>query len=379
MSNILSTQSSTTQKRLESLDILRGFVLFLLVFLEPIINGLARCTNSEAFNLLASQFQHEPWVGIKFWDMVMPLFLFMTGMAMPFSFSKYNEKTNKSKVYKRILRRVALLWLFGLIVQGNILALDIKSIYLFSNTLQAIAVGYLVASVILLHFNTRQQIFLTTLLLLLYAVPMMLNGNFSPTSNFANSIDEAILGRFRDGVFWISNTEWQFSSHYHYTWVFSSLTFPVTVMLGVFANKILMHFKDNSSKTLLCLASVGIGLIILGGLWHYSLPIIKPIWTSSMALFTGGICFLFVCLFYYLIDVKSMKGLGWLKVYGMNSIIAYVIGMVINFRGVGHSFLFGLEKYLTPCYYAVLLTLFNFGLLFLILHFLYKKRIFIRL
>lgn len=74
---------------------------------------------------------------------------------MPFSLSKYIGTSGSYRpVYRRILKRVFLLFVFGMIVQGNLLGLDGKHIYLYSNTLQSIAVGYLIAAVIQLHFRS---------------------------------------------------------------------------------------------------------------------------------------------------------------------------------------------------------------------------------
>ena len=75
--------------RLASLDILRGFDLFLLVFFQPVFVALARQMNMPFLDSILYQFDHEVWEGFRFWDLVMPLFLFMTGASMPFSLSKY--------------------------------------------------------------------------------------------------------------------------------------------------------------------------------------------------------------------------------------------------------------------------------------------------
>lgn len=366
------------QKRLDSLDILRGFTLFLLVFLQPILSSLGQSIQHPLYHKFLYHFQHADWLGIHFWDMVMPLFLFMTGVAMPFSFKRYREQKDKVGVYKRILKRVVLLFLFGMIVQGNLLALDGQHLYLYTNTLQAIAVGYFIAALFQLHLSTRNQVFATLALLIIYAIPMMLHGDYSPEGNWAEKIDRLVLGRFRDGVYWTEDGAWHFAANYHYTWIWSSLTFGVTVMLGVLANKIVVTFKEIPTKVLKYLTLTGVGLILVGLLWDLKLPIIKTIWTSSMALYTGGICFLFLALFYYWIDVLGhKKGLNWLKVYGMNSILAYVLGMVVNFKCIGHSLFFGLEQYL-GAYYGAWIVFVNYSILFAILYLLYKKNIFLR-
>ena len=71
--------------RLESLDILRGFDLFLLVGLQPILVAIGQVWDNEFYHGFLYQFDHEIWAGFRLWDLIMPLFLFMTGVTIPFS------------------------------------------------------------------------------------------------------------------------------------------------------------------------------------------------------------------------------------------------------------------------------------------------------
>ena len=365
--------------RLASLDILRGFDLFLLVFFQPVFVALVRQLNLPFLDEVLYQFDHEVWEGFRFWDLVMPLFLFMTGASMPFSLSKYKTASvDYWPVYRRILKRVILLFIFGMIVQGNLLGFDSKHIYFYSNTLQSIAVGYFIAAVIQLHFSFRWQIIITLLLLLVYWIPMTFLGDFTPAGNFAEQVDRWVLGRFRDGVFWNEDGTWSFSSQYNYTWIWSSLTFGVTVMLGAFAGKIIKEGKTNRKKVVQILLLIGLLLIGLAELWSLQMPVIKRLWTASMTLLSGGYCFLLMALFYYWIDYKGhIRGLNWLKVYGMNSITAYVLGEVVNFRCIAASVSYGLEQYLGN-YYLVWLTFANYLILFVLLRAMYKCRLFLK-
>lgn len=374
---------NNTQKipsvRLASLDILRGFDLFLLVFFQPVFVALGQQANLPWLNSILYQFDHEAWAGFRFWDLVMPLFLFMTGASMPFSFSKYKDNPHKGAIYRKILKRVILLFLFGTIVQGNLLGLNPQYIYLYTNTLQAIAIGYLIAAVIQLHCSFRWQLLLTCALLLVYWLPMTFAGDFTPDGNFAEKADQWVLGRFRDGVYWDESGNWHFSPHYHYTWIWSSLTFGVTVMLGTFAGRIMKAGGENKRKVVHTLFAAGAGLVLVSLLWSLQMPIIKRLWTCSMTLFSGGLCFLLMGLFYYWIDYKGhAKGLNWLKIYGMNSITAYVLGEVVNFRCIVSSVSYGLEPYLGS-YYPVWLSFGNFLILFFILRMMYKRQVFLKI
>ena len=97
-----------------------------------------------------------------------------------------------------------------MVVQGNLLGLDWEHIYLYNNTLQAIAAGYLIAALLLLHCTVRMQVLGTAVLLLAYWLPMTFAGDFTPEGNFASRLDATILGRFRDDP--------------TYTWIWSSRT-----------------------------------------------------------------------------------------------------------------------------------------------------------
>ena len=94
--------------------------------------------------------------------------------------------------------------------------------------------------------------------------------------------------------------------------------------------------------------------------------------------YSSGYCFLLMALFYYIVDYKGWrKYLLWLKVYGMNSILAYMLAMCVNFSCIGRSLFHGLEQYL-GAFYPILITLSNAGIVYFILWCLYRKQIFLR-
>lgn len=356
-------KSSTT--RLASLDILRGFDLFLLVFFQPVFFRLGKTLGWECLDPILYQLDHGPWEGFRFWDLIMPLFLFMAGTSMPFSFAKFKNDPDKSRVYKKIFRRFIILFVLGMVVQGNLLGLDPNHLYIYVNTLQSIAVGYVIAALILLNGSIKTQIISTIALLVIYTIPMMLFGDYTLEGNFAYKVDTLLMGRFQGDP--------------TYTWIWSSLTFGVTVMLGVFAGEIIRKKKDTPQEVVKWLMIGGVGLIAAAMLWSIEMPIIKRIWSGSMTLLAGGYCFLLMGLFYYWIDYKGHKrGLEWLKVYGMNSITAYMLGEVINFRSIASSVFYGLEQYLGD-FYPVWISFVNYAIIFWILKYMYDKQIFIKI
>ncbi|MEE0196692.1 MAG: DUF5009 domain-containing protein [Phocaeicola massiliensis] len=376
-----NTHSSS--KRLESLDALRGFDLFFLVALGPLMHSLARTANVEWLNESMWVFSHVSWEGFSPWDLIMPLFLFMSGISMPFSLSRYKSISDKRPLLRRLAKRILLLWIFGMMCQGNLLALDPNTIYLYSNTLQAIATGYLITALLFLFTSRRTQIITAVVLLLVYWTTMQFitvdgygGGNYTPQGNLAEWIDNTVLGRFRDTA-QVIDGKVVIADWYHYTWILSSLNFGVTVLTGLFAGYIAKD-KIEEKKKLKLYFGTGITMVIAGWLWNFQMPVIKTIWTSSMVLVSSGYCFLLMGLFYYWIDYKGHRsGITWLKVYGMNSIVAYMLANVVNFRCIGESLFYGLEQYMGS-YYSFLMTLWNIGAVYVIIWFMYKRGIFLK-
>lgn len=370
-------------KRLESLDALRGFDLFFLVALGPLMHSLARTANVEWLNESMWVFSHVSWEGFSPWDLIMPLFLFMSGISMPFSLSRYKSISDKRPLLRRLAKRILLLWIFGMMCQGNLLALDPNTIYLYSNTLQAIATGYLITALLFLFTSRRTQIITAVVLLLVYWTTMQFitvdgygGGNYTPQGNLAEWIDNTVLGRFRDTA-QVIDGKMVVADWYHYTWILSSLNFGVTVLTGLFAGYIAKD-KIEEKKKLKLYFGTGITMVIAGWLWNFQMPVIKTIWTSSMVLVSSGYCFLLMGLFYYWIDYKGHRsGITWLKVYGMNSIVAYMLANVVNFRCIGESLFYGLEQYMGS-YYSFLMTLWNIGAVYVIIWFMYKRGIFLK-
>ena len=404
------------KQRLESLDALRGMDLLFLVAISDLVEELAEVIDTPWMASVMECFTHKKWEGFSPWDLVMPLFMFMAGVAIPFAIKKTSpHQTSPRGDFRslslggagrglRLFRRVLLLWIFGMMVQGNLLALDPNRIYLFTNTLQAIAVGYFFSALIYLHTSWKTQIGIAVGLLLTFWGAMEWisiggygGGDYTPHGNLAEGIDTLLLGRFRDTA-QIIDGQIVVRESYTYTWILSSLNFVVTVLSGVLAGQILKRTPSNSplqgerqdAKTI-CpfpykgevrrgsfLLLVGIAMVALGWTWDAVHPVIKHIWTGSMVLVSSGYCFLLMGIFYLWIDcLGHNKHLTVLKVYGMNSIMAYVVSHVISFRSISKSLFFGLEQYVGD-YYDFIIQLSNVTILFLILYIMYRRKIFLR-
>lgn len=377
-------ENKTPSRRLESLDALRGFDLFFLVALGPLIRSVIRAADVPWLNSCQWLFLHQDWTGFSLWDLIMPLFLFMSGITVPFAYSRYRQAADKKPLVRRLAKRVLLLWVFGMIVQGNLLALDPDHIYFYTNTLQSIAVGYLFSVLFYLYTSRRTQVIAWVALLLLYWAAMQFvrvgtfgGGNYTPEGNLCEWVDRAVLGRFRDGAE-VQNGTVVFAGGYYYTWILSSLNFVATVMSGMFAGYITRSRRLADKRKVQLLLGIGAVMVVAGWAWNPVLPVVKTIWTSSMVLVSSGYCFLLMGLFYYWIDYKGhRRHLTWLKVYGMNSIVAYMLAETIRFGCIGESLLYGFEQYLGS-FYPSLIVLANAAVVFFILWVMYRQRIFLK-
>ena len=359
-------------QRVLSVDALRGFDMFLIIGGYGIITGFIKALDVGFLNALLPQTRHVPWAGFHFWDLIMPLFLFIVGVAMPFSLGKRLQRGDtKKQLYFHIIKRAVLLFILGMIAQGNLLEYDLSKLHIYCNTLQAIATGYLIASIIILNMNVVWQIATTVVMLLLFwalmtfvPVPGSQAGNLTPDGNLAIYLDRLILGRFEDGT--------------SYTWIASSITFACTVMMGTMAGHLLRSQKPPTAKVI-WLSAAGVGSIVAGWVWGIWFPIIKHLWTSSFVLFSGGICLLLLAAFYLVIDVWGLRKWAFgFVVIGTNAIAVYMATSLFDFRRIGNIFVGGLDKWLGPWNDFVQATA-AFAIVWLILYFLYHKKIFIKI
>lgn len=365
--------SSDFQKpeRILSIDALRGFDMLLIVFADKFFAALHQGAQSPLTATLAKQFQHPEWVGSSFYDIVMPLFLFLVGAVIPFSWSKrIQQNTGQSAIYLKLLKRFVVLFVLGWIVQGNLLALDATKFRIFSNTLQAIAVGYLFSSLAYIHLKKKWFYVMFAACLVLYAliltvpiVPDMGRSVLLPDRNFAIYFDRLVFGRFDDGN--------------QYTWLLSGLGFTATVLSGVFAGELIKSTlpRKRVALYLVVLGVCGLALGLIWGIWH---PIVKKLWTSSFVLASSGVSCLLLALFYWVIDVKGVVKWAFpLKVIGMNAITAYVLSHVLHFSKIADFLLFGLAQY-TGAYYGMITSIGGFGILYLLLWYMHRNKTFIK-
>ena len=369
-------QSNTNHRigeRLASIDVLRGFDMFFLVGAGDIVRRFLEGLNSEAMKPLYAQFKHAEWIGFTAWDIIMPLFLFTSGLSMPFSIGKLlKQGCTKSKIYTKILKRFCLLFLFGWIVQGNLLDLNYDTFHLYCNTLHAIAVGYLITALLALNIpKASMQLLICSSFLFIYwallsfcPVPGIGSGVLTPDGNIAIYIDRTVMGHFQSGGY--------------STWILTTFGFAATVFSGYYAG--LMLKKSISPERILKqLSLTGIALIAGGLLWSLQMPIIKVIWTPSMVLFSSGICYLLLACSYFLTD--KLKISSWwtymFKVLGMNAIAAYLLNAVFGLNQTSALLLRGFEQYI-GVFFPFIVALGKYGIIYFILHQMYQYKIFLK-
>lgn len=358
-------------ERMMSIDALRGFDMFWIVGGKELVVAflLLFSASGKLPAWLDYQFSHVDWVGFSAWDLIMPLFLFISGASIPFAMRlKEGETRDYKAFYIRLARRITLLWIFGMIAQGRLLTFDWTQFRFFSNTLQAIAVGYLVAVLAHLYLPTKGQIILFVDVLIIYwglmmfmPVPGADGWALEPRLNLALWLDDTILGRFRDGT--------------TYAWILPGLGFAGSVMLGVFSGMIL-RLKEAPMKRFAYLLGLGVACLIGGWLWSFHFPIIKHIWTSSMVLWAGGWSCLLLALFYLVVDIWKFQRWAYpFMIIGANAIAAYMAEHLIPFKQLA-LLIPGLA---CECPYAAFFASFiAFMLLWIPLWIMYRYKIFLR-
>jgi predicted acyltransferase len=370
-------------RRAVSLDALRGFNFVWILGGEGAVLALATMAKGKGDTIdavgtfLATQISHSDWDGFHFYDLIFPLFLFITGTAIALSLPRLVEREGRTKAHLRVLRRALLLYGLGLIYYGGISQHwdDIR----YLGVLQRIAICYLVTSLLFLHVGWRGMAAVTVALLVGYwalmtfvPVPGIGTGSFAPDANLANWIDAHYL----PGRVWDTTRDPE--------GLLSTLPAIASCLLGVFAGLLLSDERIAPARKSLLLIASGIVLLAAGYLWALQFPIIKYIWTSSFALVAGGYSAILLGVAHQIIDVWGAKRWATLLVWiGANAILLYVINGLIGFEPlarlvVGGDFSRWLSHSVTPGTGALVRHLAGLALVLALAGFLYRRKIFLR-
>lgn len=369
--------TAPARERLASLDVFRGFTLLGMV--------LVNSHPGEAYPPLA----HAGWNGWTFTDLIFPFFVFIVGVAIPYSFASRLERgASRQLLFWQILRRSVLLFAVGLFLNGfpqfNFSTLRVMGV------LQRIAICYFLASIIFAFFRMKAKsiVWMSGTILVLYFVLMKFvpvpgcgAGVLEPIGNWGNYIDQHFLaGRMQHG-------SWEGKS------LLGSFPALVTMLMGLLTG-LYLRTAHPAYEKLTQLYFYGFVCMAAGAFWSLWFPINQNLWSSSLVLFMGGMALVFLATCYYRVDIRKIS--WWTLpclIYGMNSIAVWVFsqvgmkalmaihiigsdGVAINLwkaGGNGLAYFFGAMN--GSLAFAILYDLFWLGVMGL----LYWRRIFIKL
>lgn len=360
--------------RILSLDCLRGFDMLMISGAGGFIALLENKTGWGWVDAVARQMHHAEWNGFTFEDFIFPLFLFIAGVSLVFSISK-SVRLGRSKrsIYHKSFRRMIILIGLGIVYKNTpITFFDPHHIRVVS-VLGRIGFATFIATLLYVNFSREKRMGWILAILLLYYAAMFLipvpgygKGDLSIQGNLAGWFDRTFLpGRLHDGIFDENGLLTQFPA------------LCLTIM-GTIAGDILKSERKEYGK-ILFLTVLGIISIGLGLLWGLSFPINKHLWSSSFILLTGGIAFLCLSFFYWIIDVmKYRKWTFFFRIVGLNSLTIYLVYNFVNFRYTSHKLFSGIYAIAPESWHEVFEALGALGLVWLFLYFLYRKKIFLK-
>lgn len=318
---------SQDKSRLLSLDALRGFDMLWIIGGSGIINALAKNSNAGWLKALDLQMTHVPWNGFHFYDLIFPLFMFISGIAIPYSVkSALSKNPSKGKLLFKFFKRMVILIILGMLYNG--VFKDGFANARYASILAQIGIAYFFASVIYTFSGSvKSAIFWTAGILagvsvmqLFIPVPGFGPGVFTPEGSINGYIDRLYLpGRLA-----------YFNGIFDALGLLSIVSAIGITLMGIIAGKILQDKTFSEYRKTGILALTGIVLIPVAVLLSPVYPVIKVCWTTTYNLLAGGISFLLIALFYLIIDVWGFHSWSFFfRVIGMNSVFIYLFGRIV--------------------------------------------------
>ena len=316
------------KERLYSLDLLRGLdIFFLTVFtgiawaahdglgLFPVPPG----TPEGYFGPVMEQLAHR-WGLFHLIDIVMPMFIYMCGAAVPFALGRRLQDGKATPAFwKHLGARFALLWFCGMIAQGNLLSLNPAEIRIFDNTLQTIACGYVIAALVMLIRRRWIRWTMPAVLALVYTIPLAICGDYTPTGNLAHQVEIWIVNAFCAPLGFSNRVS-------DYTWFATIPMFGVMTLMGMISTEILTAKDASGNAKAVRLGLLGAGVLALGWITYPFIPSVKHIFTLTFTAQAMGWCMLSLALLYYVTDVlRFRRGLGLFILFGQFALTAYML------------------------------------------------------
>ena len=295
-----------SSQRYLALDVLRGITIAFMITVN----------NPGSWEYIFSPLEHSKWHGCTPTDLVYPFFLFVVGVSMFFSFSKYNNSLNKESLLK-IGKRTILIFAIGLFLNAFPQALTDFSKLRIMGVLQRIAIAYGLGALTVLAVPRKWLPWAGLAILLLYWGILSWFGTGDPYSLAGNAVipvDKLILGEI--------HMYKGFGIPFEPEGLLSTIPAIVTVIIGYLTGGIIR--KTEPVKVPRKLVIFGIAGVIAGYIWGLQFPVNKPLWTSSYVIYAAGWALLTLALLIWIIDLK-----GWTKwtpffvVFGMNPLAIF--------------------------------------------------------
>ena len=365
------------------MDVYRGFVMLLMMAEVLHLSRVAEAFPGNWFwSILAYNQTHVAWEGCSLHDLIQPSFSFLVGVALPYSIaSRVAKGATDSAMFLHALRRSFVLVALGIFLRSTH---STQTNFTFEDTLTQIGLGYPFLFLLGLKPPRWQWVGLAFLLVgywaawALYPVPgpdYSFGAHWNKNANLGSAFDQWFLNLFPRSKPFEANGGGYVT--------LSFIPTLGTMILGLAAGRWVRADAPAVPLRKLLLAG-GTGMAA-GLLLHVTglCPIVKRIWTPSWTLFSGGACFFLLAAFSWVIDVRRQRRWAFpLMVIGMNSIAAYMIAHLFE-DFLKHSFL----THLGPATFRIFGTAFEPLLIggailvsyWLILYWMYKRRIFLRI
>lgn len=403
---------SDMPKRLVSLDAYRGLIMATLAG-----GGLGLMHTAKrmgygpddqvdtmvghVWQSLAFHTSHPDWIshfyviGFSYWDLIQPAFMFMVGMAMPFSFARRRAEGNSTRsVWGHAIKRAVILVLLGVFLMSKTAT---ETNWVFINVLSQIGLGYLLV-MLLLGRGIRTQLAVGAIVLVAYWLVFILypgppkDFDLASAGTSAQWIDHGSFAHFIKHA----NVAWAFDVwflnlfphseplvYYSSAGGYTTLNFipsAVTMLMGVMAGQLAIGPRPDRQKVRLLLISGGVCMLLALAAGYTVCPIVKRIWTPSWTLFSGAWVLWMLAAFYWVIEVRGVKAWTFpLVVVGMNSIPIFLMASLLRPWITGTLKIHFGQTIFDGNYGPTIQSTLIFLVFWLICFWLYRQKIFIRI
>ncbi|MCR5560534.1 MAG: DUF5009 domain-containing protein [Bacteroidales bacterium] len=358
-------------KRLLSIDVLRGFDMMFIMGFASIVSATCMLFPGGEDCWLDMQMSHVAWDGLRHHDTIFPLFLFISGMTFPFSLASSRAKgASEGRIFRKTVVRGLILFLLGLVYNG---IFKLSPMFRIPSVLARIGLAWMFAAWIYMACGWKWRAVIAAAILIGYNLLLLIPapdaagaGSLTMEGNIVGYVDRVLMPGhlYKPGLFDPEG-------------LLSTLPAIVTAMLGQFTGEFV---KDSACrrKTLWMFAAAA-GLLVAGLVWSLWLPVNKSLWTSSFVLVVGAYSLGLFALFHWIIDVKGWKKwTPFFTVIGMNSITIYMLQRIVSFKGITAFFLGGAAGLMPKPWGSWLLAIGYFAVCWLLLWFLYRKKVFLK-